>query len=316
MDKRMIYNIINLPKMIKDKSYRNVGAFENIEKTYMQEEEDLLHNKRYVESVKSSKAIQLATKFYITDDYINFVEDNSINMYEIKEFINYEFKKPFKDKPLLIQTSKDASIGLNLIIDTIPEEIKINEKQNIKKHNLYYSIKVFWYNNAGEVVTDINYWLFSKDIFKHIANREKGFFYMKVKESLKTKSSPPESHVTRLGNDIRTTLYYYFAATYLKDILPIFETREVKGRKPFISNINSNQKIINLPSWEHKVITIKPNFLRDMGYDTKDKNGKRLHDVRGHFRHYCNGKVSWISPHKRGNASLGVITKDYKLDLR
>ena len=35
MDKRMIYNIINLPKMIKDKSYRNVGAFENIEKTYM-----------------------------------------------------------------------------------------------------------------------------------------------------------------------------------------------------------------------------------------------------------------------------------------
>ena len=59
----------------------------------------------------------------------------------------------------------------NLIIDTIPEEIKINEKKNIKKHNLYYSIKVFWYNNAGEVVTDINYWLFSKDIFKHINNR-------------------------------------------------------------------------------------------------------------------------------------------------
>lgn len=316
MDKRMIYKIINLPKIIKNKSYKNVGVFENIEKTYTQQEQDILHNKRYIESVKSSKQIQLSSKFYISSDYINFVEDNDINMYEIKEFINYEFKKPYKDKPLLIQTNKDVSIGLNLIIDAIPEDIKVSEKKNIKKHNLYYSIKAFWYNKDGEVVTDINYWLFSKDIFKHIANREKGFFYMKVKESLKTKSSPPDSHLLRRGNDIRTTLYYYFAATYLKDILPIFETKEVKGRKPFISNINSNQNIINLPSWEHKVITIKPNFLRDMGYDNKDRNGKRLHDVRGHFRHYCNGKVAWISPHKRGNASLGVITKDYKLDLR
>jgi len=316
MDKRMIYNIINLPKIIGNKSYKNVGSYENIEKIYTQEEEDMLHNKRYIESVKSSVAIQLATKFYITGDYINFVEDNNINMYEIKEFINYEFKKPYEDKPLLIQTSRDQSVGLNLIIDTIPNEIKIKEKRNIKKHNLYYSVKVFFYN-AGEVVTDINYWLFSKDIFKHIANKDKGFFYIKVKESLKTKSSPPESQLIRLGNDIRTALYYYFAATYLKDILPIFETKEVKGRKPFIGKIDTKQKIINLPLWEHKVITIKPNFLRDMGYDKNNKNGKRLHDVRGHFRHYCNGKISWISPYKRGNAELGVIKVDgYNLDFK
>ena len=54
-----------------------------------------------------------------------------------------------------------------------------------------------------------------------------------------------------------------------------------------------------------------------MGYGKKDSIGKRLHDVRGHFRHYSNGRISWITPHKRGNAELGVIKADgYNLDFK
>lgn len=317
MDKKMIYSIINTPNVVKNKSYKNIVFLENNNKKYTKEEEDILHKRRYIESLRCAKSIQLASKFYITSDYINFVKDSNINMYDIKEFHKYNFKKPFKDKPLLIQTSKDESVGLNLIIDIIPDEIKKYDKKNIQKHNLYYSIKAFWYNSTGELVTDINYWLFSKDIFVQIANMKEGFFYNRAKESLQTSSYISSHALKARGNDIRTALYYYFAATYLKDILPIFETKEVKGRKPFIGNINTKQKIFNLPLWEHKVITIKPNFLRDMGYDKNNKNSKRLHEVRGHFRHYCNGKISWISSHKRGNAELGVIKVDgYNLDFK
>lgn len=313
----MIYKIINLPNSIKDRSYKNVGWLENVEKSYSYEEEEILHKKRYMECFKCAKQIQLASKFYISDDYIRFMESNNINMYDINEFANYFFKKPFQDKPLLIQTGKNEGIGLSLLIDFIPKEVKEHHGRQIQKHNLHYIVKAFWYSSSGEIETDINHWLLSEDIFQKFANKENACFYGLTKESLQIKSAPPKEIISNYTNNIQTTLYYYFAATYLKDILPIFETKDVKGRKPFVGSINAKQNVINLPSWEHKIITIKPNILKDMGYDKKDSSGKRLHDVRGHFRHYSNGKISWVAPHKRGNPELGIIKADgYKLDFK
>ena len=42
---------------------------------------------------------------------------------------------------------------------------------------------------------------------------------------------------------------------------------------------------------------------------------KRLHQVRGFFRHYKSGKVSWVRPHWRGDENLGVVKKDYEVLL-
>lgn len=306
MDKKMIYSIINLPNAVKNKS-KNILFLENNLKNYTASEEEILHRKRYIESQRYSRAIQLATKFYITNDYINFVEDNKINFYEIKEFANYTFRKPFENRPLLIQLDKKETCGVNLLIDYISGDIQNGD--------LHFGLKCFFYHNKN-IVCDINDWVFSKDIFKKTQKKEQDIFYNKKIESLKTNSYPSQSKIDEIANYVRTTLHFYFAATYLKDILPIFETKQVNGRKPFVSNINTNQNIINLPSWEHKIISIKPNVLNDMGYNKKDKNGKRLHDVRGHFRRYSNGKISWIKSHKRGDASLGIITKDYKLNFK
>lgn len=41
---------------------------------------------------------------------------------------------------------------------------------------------------------------------------------------------------------------------------------------------------------------------------------RRNHEVRGHFRNYKSGKRVWIPNHKRGDESLGVITKDYVVE--
>ena len=44
---------------------------------------------------------------------------------------------------------------------------------------------------------------------------------------------------------------------------------------------------------------------------------RRQHEVRGHWRlHRTTGKRSWVRAHKRGDAKLGVITKDYSLQAR
>lgn len=308
MDKRMIYNIMNLPNAVKNKSAKNLLFLQSNLKTYTTEEENILHEKRYIESLRCSRAIQLATKFYITNDFINFVDDNKINFYEIKEFANYTFQKPFENRPLLIQVDKKETCGVNLLIDNISGDTK--------NHDLNFGLKCFHYH-GNNIVFDINDWVFSKDIFKKSQERKQDIFYNKKIESVKTNSYPSNETIDEIAEYVRTTLHCYFAATYLKDILPIFETKDVKGRKPFIGSINAKQNIINLPSWEHKIITIKPNILKDMGYDKKDSGGKRLHDVRGHFRHYSNGKISWITPHKRGNAELGIIKADgYKLNFK
>lgn len=46
----------------------------------------------------------------------------------------------------------------------------------------------------------------------------------------------------------------------------------------------------------------------------KQRLPSREHDVRGHSRKLASGRRIWIRPHKRGNAALGVIHKDYLLD--
>ncbi len=42
---------------------------------------------------------------------------------------------------------------------------------------------------------------------------------------------------------------------------------------------------------------------------------KRMHQVRGFYRHYKSGKVSWVKPHWRGDETLGVVKKDYEVML-
>ena len=41
---------------------------------------------------------------------------------------------------------------------------------------------------------------------------------------------------------------------------------------------------------------------------------RRQHEVRGHWRRYRkSGKRAWVRAHRRGDVSLGIITKDYEL---
>lgn len=42
---------------------------------------------------------------------------------------------------------------------------------------------------------------------------------------------------------------------------------------------------------------------------------KRLHQVRGFFRHYKSGKTSWVKPHWRGDEKLGVVQRDFELTM-
>jgi len=76
------------------------------------------------------------------------------------------------------------------------------------------------------------------------------------------------------------------------------------------------RKKVDHPHFEH--------FIVEMEVDEPDPQQtgvtmyqprKRMHQVRGFFRRYRSGKVSWVRPHWRGDETLGVVKKDYELTL-
>lgn len=70
------------------------------------------------------------------------------------------------------------------------------------------------------------------------------------------------------------------------------------------------------PHFEHFIVELEVDEPDPMqGGVTMYQPRKRLHQVRGFFRHYQSGKVSWVKPHWRGDEALGVVKKDYELTL-
>ncbi|MBP82235.1 MAG: hypothetical protein CMO61_00120 [Verrucomicrobiales bacterium] len=87
--------------------------------------------------------------------------------------------------------------------------------------------------------------------------------------------------------------------------------RSKKGRSPKVTPRDSYYRCkIKLP---------KPDGVETRQLEPRDEAyGKRLHQVRGHWRVYRDEygdfvKRTWIKEHRRGDAKLGVVLKDYVL---
>lgn len=72
-----------------------------------------------------------------------------------------------------------------------------------------------------------------------------------------------------------------------------------------------------IPVFDHHIVNLanRKRYLprEALPSDIEDEHpGKRLHFVRGHWRHYTNHKV-WIKWFLRGNPDLGFVDKEYRL---
>ncbi len=87
------------------------------------------------------------------------------------------------------------------------------------------------------------------------------------------------------------------------------EVKEIKN--------NRNAYERNTPKIYHtfKTLTVDPTIIRKHS-DKKyfyEGHKNRYHSVRGHWRNYKSGKRIWINNFDRGDESLGVIEKQYKV---
>jgi len=77
------------------------------------------------------------------------------------------------------------------------------------------------------------------------------------------------------------------------------------------------RKAKQYPSFEHYVVELPVDaFQDDPKGRTCNQPHKRLHQVRGFWRHYQSGKVVWVRSHWRGDEKLGVVRKDYEMTLK
>jgi hypothetical protein len=87
----------------------------------------------------------------------------------------------------------------------------------------------------------------------------------------------------------------------------------VRGYKPAKrSNHAKRIRQGKKPMFDWNTVVLEPRSAQQSEALGGTHSSPRLHDVRGHWV-VRNNKRFWRKPHKRGDASLGVVFKDYKL---
>ena len=120
---------------------------------------------------------------------------------------------------------------------------------------------------------------------------------------------PWAPYLTRVAWEALRVLNYPWVA---KEPARVEHSR--KGKRPNVTPSDSYYRC--------KVVLPKPDGVETRPVEIrKEAYGKRLHQVRGHWRVYKDEfknvkSRTWITEHRRGNAKLGVVHKDYHLTTK
>ena len=92
----------------------------------------------------------------------------------------------------------------------------------------------------------------------------------------------------------------------------IKQTSSAPGLKPGVAHGPKRAKQ-KYRHFEHTTVLIDPTYAPAEGDCLPSGRHHRLHPVRGFWRHYKNGKTTWVKAHWRGDKDLGVIHHDYEV---
>ena len=297
---------------------------------------------------KFSDEVQRAGKFYYDSSYYDQIiseEDFSKLCQEVPQVLPYESTFLQVVAPHNIH----GSITYNFLIKEVSEET--TAIRNAKHHghfnetNQYFSLtcftffhdmKVFNFNPLtfhyclgvhGSVQEDKNaitniqnyaketvdvpftYWI------DHESDENKDWldFYDNSEDENGVLSNPMLNTEISIYGGILQMLFVLLAYPQL------CKQEEVKGKKPMVLESPTGFKDSDLrrkPTWEHKTLVVNLTREEKQIIDEARESGiqgKRFHAVRSHVRRLASGKMTIVKSHFRGDKSLGVIQKDYKI---
>ena len=301
MNKVMLQKVINYPDLRNnpkkmDKDFR-IEIFNDITPDNAKE----IDEKLTLMVKELGDDIQLSSKFFITSSLNNFVIENCKLILQ-SEKIQQEFKLPF-DKPLLLQN--ESYNNFTVLIRPIFNEFK----------DTHFCAE-FFQKDENNKISIPSALAFNKNIFNNNKPAYNNFKSLYIHNSF----VPDNQWEHNRAQIVTVTLLSYLSSINLQNDLNIFETKNIKGLKGIQTNIReySYRSFLSKPAYEHKVLNLNIGTKNENIANNNKSDGykKRLHEVRGHLRKLKTGKICWVTNHKRGDSSLGIITKDYNLDYR
>ena len=157
---------------------------------------------------------------------------------------------------------------------------------------------------VDDVVSYVGWTLHQNHYTKHPA-----FTYIRTAEGIKVHPIDEDEQAKWNTDDVRGVLACVGA--WLKALSPESVAYKPTARKSLINSKRAakGQGPI-LFDWH----TVKVEPAQSKGsYKGGTHASPRLHDRRGHWRKYPSGKVGWVKPCKVGDASRGVVFKDYEV---
>ena len=256
-----------------------------------------------------------------TGEVVSSILQQLMQLYSFKtesDFKNFKYQLSFYNSNLNINFKKDDNC----------KQIKIpfKIKQPIE---LEFPMGFPTYNNCIFVCSDAIFYIFS---YKTIENME----YWALTMWLKGENNEPvvTNTMAYMTTQIGTTLYYNPMNFFISDKPLDIETHAwlsssfiaiiklwtlLNQRKPitYIQTQGKGRHKSNTNSQESEIIKIdiNPNINRVMPISNNRSSGikKKYHEVATHTRRYKSGKVVQVKSHYRGDPSLGVSNKIYKV---
>jgi hypothetical protein len=301
MDKIFLQKLANVSDLVGNIKKFNNYFHVDVEAKNFQIKELHIFEKRLEEI---SNNVNNATKFFITKDVCDFVADN-INEIAKQEKMQADFNIP-TDKPLLIQLQES---NITLIISKIYGVPYAD-----------YQVDLFAnYDETKKIlINPFCSFAFNKKFFKSYFEKYPTVYldlHLQTYVDLDTNDASKEWRENR-SYVIYGALCMYFSFVNLSKDLQVLEEEKVTGIEKQINKNFSLSSFIQKPNFEHKTLDIRLGNKNQQNISCNKKhNKKKMHGVRGHLRQLQNGKIVWVSPYKRGDSSLGVITKDYTLKV-
>lgn len=229
-------------------------------------------------------------------DFTSFIESNS----------------DWLEDPTSRNIFKSGHLPYNTILFTYTPNAIIEEK--FSNEEIVCLLTKRTYNNLP--VYTFHFFIFLKDnVFKdlpmyigylRVDKKEMKVEYNFVRDHLEVVKKEMDEEEMQEHFEYEQTLVKYYIQIYLHVMNYINECH--------VLNIDSDNLefkdnlVIEKTGDEVRRIQIKPG-INIQRYHLKNKRtSPRLHDVRGYYRRSKYGKITWVSPSKRGDPNKGVIT--------
>ena len=318
-DLQNIYDTKNDAKYLKKHRFRNyyIGTEDKDEIYKLQKHQKKFDKAHLLSSSAVQKSLHNSEKFVLDHELLEtFGGINVLQKYakDIKPFL------PYPETFVQIKSKTEATTQL-LIKEQdgyflITQSLFNNQTKTLHSDPNLYGWNMDDYETWDDLLVKPDAWKRSREKYAFVPDLKN----MKCDQDLWrfTTISAKEAADHEFSKMIFSSFSILFFLNFVLTYKNISKQTTYAGRNKntiFIPKTYKSSDILTAPSYEHKTLEIEleNDKHHDNSFGTMDYKPRKYHLVRAHLRKLASGDITLVKYHSRGDANLGVITKDYKI---